>query len=67
MSRFNQGHDSKARGLINKIKEGKESPDALPVVLIKAAQNYPGLKVLPYTAEDILELSKLRTVSSSSP
>ena len=57
-SKFIQSHDGKLTSTFSKIKRGELDANAIPRVLIEAAQNNSELMVLKrYTAEDILEMA----------
>ena len=57
-SRFNQGHDMPAVGMLRLAYRGEINAGELPDVLIEAARNNPGmLLVHEFTSEDILRIA----------
>ena len=55
-SKFKPGHDAKLKSLMSRAKEGKLRPDDRSDVLVEASRNNPNLKVIGYTAKEILEV-----------
>lgn len=55
--RFKQGHDGRLLGVLIRVEKGKLSADDIPDVLIEAARSNRELKVVGYTAQDILRLA----------
>ena len=57
-SKFKPGHDARVKGILNRVKIGKQESKRLSNELIEAARGDPKFAVADYTAAEILDLAR---------
>ena len=57
-SKFKPGHDARVKGILNRVKVGKQESKRLSNELLEAARGDPKFAVADYTAAEILDLAR---------